>query len=126
MEGAEILGLASGGGHKCLFYGSGARCTVLDYSEMQLLKEKEVAERENYEIKLVKADMTKPLPFEDESFDLIFHPFPTAISRMFIPLEGMPQGVEKRGILLAGLDNGINFILMMRRECWPTSCPSIH
>ena len=28
----------------------------------------------NYKVNIVKADMTKPLPFEDESFDIIFHP----------------------------------------------------
>ena len=75
MKGAEILGLASGGGQQMpIFAALGAKCTVLDYSEKQLQREKEVAERENYEIKLVKADMTEPLPFEDETFDLIFHP----------------------------------------------------
>jgi len=63
-----------------IFAALGAKCTVQDYSEQQLLKEKEVAERENYEIKLVKADMAKPLPFEDEFFDLIFHP----VSNCFI------------------------------------------
>lgn len=57
-----------------IFSALGAKCTVLDYSEKQLLREKEVARRENYEIKIVRADMTNPLPFEDESFNLIFHP----------------------------------------------------
>jgi ubiquinone/menaquinone biosynthesis C-methylase UbiE len=33
-----------------------------------------VAKREGYSIPLVKADMSKPLPFPDESFDLIFFP----------------------------------------------------
>ncbi len=112
MEGAEILGLASGGGQQMpIFTALGARCTVLDYSEMQLLKEKEVAERENYEIKLVKADMTKPLPFEDESFDLIFHPVSNCYIEDVYPLWKECYRVLKRGgILLAGLDNGINFI----------------
>ena len=76
-----------------------------------MLKEKEVAERENYEIKLVKADMTKPLPFEDESFDLIFHPVSNCYIEDVYPLWKECYRVLKRGgILLAGLDNGINFI----------------
>ena len=33
-----------------------------------------VAAREGYAIEIVRADMTKPLPFPDASFDLIFHP----------------------------------------------------
>jgi len=44
MKGAEVLGLASGGGQQMpIFAALGAKCTVLDYSEKQLLKEKEVA-----------------------------------------------------------------------------------
>ena len=64
MKGAKVLGLASGGGQQMpIFSALGAECTVLDYSEKQLQSEKEVAKRESYEINLVKADMTKPLPF---------------------------------------------------------------
>ena len=70
-----MLGLASGGGQQIpIFTALGAECTVLDYSDMQLENERMVAERENYKVNIVKADMTKPLPFEDESFDIIFHP----------------------------------------------------
>ena len=47
---------------------------MLDYSDAQLENEKIVAERENYKVNIIKADMSKPLPFEDESFDIIFHP----------------------------------------------------
>lgn len=75
MQGAKILGLASGGGQQMpIFTALGAECTVLDYSKEQLKKEEMVAAREGYEIQLVQADMTKPLPFDDGSFDLIFHP----------------------------------------------------
>ena len=75
MKGAKVLGLASGGGQQMpIFAALGADCTVLDYSERQLQREIEVAKRENYEITTVRADMTQPLPFEDEAFDLIFHP----------------------------------------------------
>ena len=52
----------------------GAECTVFDYSDKQLEAEKMVSEREGYSINIIKGDMSKPLPFEDESFDLIFHP----------------------------------------------------
>ena len=75
MKNAKILGLASGGGQQMpIFTALGANCIVLDYSEKQLISEMKVSKRENYEIKAVKADMTKTLPFEDEYFDLIFHP----------------------------------------------------
>jgi hypothetical protein len=42
----------------------GAHCTVLDYSEKQLLNEKIVAEREHYDVDIVQADMTKPCPLK--------------------------------------------------------------
>jgi SAM-dependent methyltransferase len=112
MKDAEILGLASGGGQQMpIFAALGAKCTVLDYSEMQLLKEKEVAERENYEIRLVKADMSEPLPFEDERFDLIFHPVSNCYIEDVLPVwKECYRVLKKGGILLAGLDNGINYI----------------
>jgi SAM-dependent methyltransferase len=112
MRGAEILGLASGGGQQMpIFSALGARCTVLDYSEKQLLSEEEVARREGYEIKTVKADMTKPLPFEDESFDLIFHPVSNCYIEDVLPVwKECYRVLKKGGILLAGIDNGINYI----------------
>lgn len=112
LKNAEILGLASGGGQQMpIFTALGARCTVLDYSEKQLLSEKEVARRENYEIKTVRADMTKPLPFEDESFDLIFHPVSNCYVEEVAPIwKECYRLLKKDGILMAGLDNGMNFV----------------
>ena len=75
LRGKRVLGLASGGGQQMpIFAALGAQCTVLDYSPKQLESERLVAAREGYEIEIVRADMSKPLPFEDASFDLIFHP----------------------------------------------------
>lgn len=112
MKNAEILGLASGGGQQMpIFAALGAKCTVLDYSEKQLLSEKEVARRENYEIKTIRADMTNPLPFEDEAFDLIFHPISNCYIEDVLPVwKECYRVLKKGGILLAGLDNGINYI----------------
>ena len=71
----KVLGLASGGGQQMpIFTALGAECTVLDYSVRQLESERLVAEREGYKINIIRADMTKPLPFENKEFDLIFHP----------------------------------------------------
>jgi len=112
MKDAKILGLASGGGQQMpIFVALGAKCTILDYSEKQLQMEKLVAERENYEITIVKADMTQPLPFEDESFDLIFHPVSNCFIEDVFPVwKECYRVLKKGGILLAGLDNGINYI----------------
>ncbi|WP_040209094.1 class I SAM-dependent methyltransferase [Neobacillus jeddahensis] len=112
IKGAEILGLASGGGQQMpIFSALGANCTVLDYSEKQLESEREVAKRENYEINTVRADMTKPLPFKDESFDLIFHPVSNCYVEDVVPIwKECYRVLKKGGILLAGVDNGFNYL----------------
>lgn len=112
MRGAKVLGLASGGGQQMpIFTALGAQCTVLDYSESQLKSEKMVAEREGYEIGTVRADMTKSLPFQDESFDLIFHPVSNCYVEDVVPIwKECFRVLKKGGILLSGLDNGFNYI----------------
>lgn len=113
MKGKKILGLASGGGQQMpIFAALGGICTVLDYSKQQLESERLVAEREQYEIEIIRADMTKPLPFPDESFDLIFHPVSNCYVQEVKPIfKECYRILKKGGILLSGLDNGINFIV---------------
>ena len=111
LPGASVLGLASGGGQQMpIFSALGARCTVLDYSEKQLASEKEWAAKGGYDINIVRADMTKPLPFADDSFDLIFHPVSNCYIEDVLPVwRECYRVLKKGGILLAGLDNGLNF-----------------
>ena len=111
LNGKKVLGLASGGGQQMpIFKALGAKCTVLDYSQRQLDQEKAVADREGYEIEIVLADMTKPLPFPDESFDLIFHPVSNCYIEDVLPVWGECARILKHGgILLAGLDNGLAY-----------------
>ncbi len=111
LKGKKILGLASGGGQQMpIFVALGALVTCLDYSQRQLDQEAVVAKREGYEIKLVKADMTKRLPFDDESFDLIFHPVSNVYIEQVEPVfKECYRILKKGGILLSGLDNGLNF-----------------
>lgn len=111
MKQAKILGLASAGGQQLpIFAACGADCTVLDYSKSQIESEKMVAERENYAIEIVQADMTKPLPFEDESFDLIFHPVSNSYVEDVLPIwKECYRILKKGGLLLSGLDNGIGY-----------------
>jgi len=112
FEGASLLGLASGGGQQMpIFSALGANCTIFDNSDKQLESERMVAERENYSINIIKGDMTKPLPFEDNSFDMIFHP----VSNCYIEdvqhvWNECYRILKKGGVLLSGLDNGIGFL----------------
>ncbi len=113
LQGRDLLGLACGGGQQMpLFAAAGAVCTVLDYSERQLESERMVAEREGYDISIVRADMTKPLPFKDNSFDVIVHPVSNCYIREVEPLwRECFRILRPGGVLLSGLDNGINYIL---------------
>ena len=113
LKGKKILGLASGGGQQMpIFAALGADCTVLDYSPRQLESERAAAEREGYAIRIVRADMSKPLPFDNESFDLIFHPVSNCYIREVKPVWRECWRVLKPGgLLLSGVDNSINFIV---------------
>lgn len=113
LTGKTVLALASGGGQQGpLLTALGAQVTVLDFSDEQLMRERIVAQREGYEIQLVQADMSQPLPFADSSFDLIVHPVSNVYVRDVLPIWRECFRVLKRGgALLSGLDNGINFIL---------------
>lgn len=112
LKGKRILGLASGGGQQIpVFSALGAKCTVLDYSGVQCGSERAVARREGYDVEVIQYDMTKRLPFEDETFDLIFHPVSNCYVEEVKPIfRECYRILKKGGILLCGLDNGINFI----------------
>jgi SAM-dependent methyltransferase len=118
FKNAKILGLASGGGQQIpIFAALGADCTVLDYSEKQLLTEKMVADREKYTVDIVKADMIKSLPFHDEYFDLIFHPVSNCYIQDVAPVwRECYRILKENGILMAGLDNGINYLFDEKEE----------
>lgn len=112
LRGKRVLGLASGGGQQMpIFTALGAECTVLDYSEKQLESERTVAQREGYDIRILRADMSKPLPFNDSEFDLIFHPVSNCYVREVRPIwRECFRVLRSGGALLAGLDNGMNYI----------------
>ena len=125
MRGKKLLGLASGGGQQIpIFSALGAECTVLDYSVRQLKSEEEVSEREGYQVEIIKADMTKPLPFDDESFNIIFHPVSNCYVEKVEPIfKECYRILKKGGILLCGLDIGINYIVDTREEKIINSLP---
>jgi len=112
IKGKKLLGLASGGGQQMpVFCAAGADCTVMDLSDRQLESERMVSEREGYAISIVKADMTERFPFDDEAFDIIFHPVSNCYIKDVQHVWNECFRVLKRGgILLAGMDNGFNFL----------------
>lgn len=119
LKGKKVLGLASGGGQQMpIFAALGADCTVLDYSPRQLESERMVARRENYEIRIVEADMTKPLPFLDGEFDLIFSPVSSCYIRELAPLFRECYRILKPGgVFLSAHDSyGTNYIVDENEE----------
>ena len=109
LKGKRVLGLASGGGQQIpIFAALGAEVTVLDYSEKQLESERLVAAREGYAVDVVRADMTKPLPFADGSFDLVFHPVSNCYVEQVKPIFKECFRVLRPG---GGYDNGVNYLV---------------
>jgi SAM-dependent methyltransferase len=89
----------------------GAKCTVLDYSKEQLKTEKLIAQREGYSIETINASMTERLPFSDCSFDLIIHPVSNSyVKDVNAIFKECFRVLKAGGILLSGLDNGINYV----------------
>lgn len=113
LRGKKLLGLASGGGQQMpIFAALGAECTVLDYSPLQIESERTVAEREGYDIRIIRADMTKPLPFEDGEFDIIFHPVSNCYVREVLPIwKECFRILKPGGLLLSGTDHYVNYIV---------------
>lgn len=113
LKGKKMLGLASGGGQQMpVFTALGAECTVMDISTKQIESERMVAEREGYDIIAIKGDMTKPLPFEDETFDLIFHPVSNCYVKEVRPIwKECFRVLKPGGYLIAGVDHYINYIV---------------
>lgn len=113
LKGKRVLGLASGGGQQMpVFAALGAECYVLDNSQKQLDSEKLVAEREGYAIHMLRYDMTQPLPYDSDFFDLIFHPVSNCYIEDVYPVWKECFRILKHGgRLLAGLDNGFNFLI---------------
>ena len=125
LKGKRVLGLASGGGQQMpIFAALGAVCTVLDYSPAQLESERMVSQREGYDIRIIRADMTKPLPFDDCSFDLIFHPVSNCYVREVRPIfRECFRVLKPGGVLLGGYDMGINFLVDEKEERIVNSLP---
>ena len=113
LKGKKVLGLASGGGQQMpVFTALGAECTVFDYSGKQLESERLVAEREGYSINIVRGDMTKPLPFGDDTFDLIFHPVSNCYVKDVKAIwKECWRVLKPGGTLLSGVDHYINYIV---------------
>lgn len=111
LTGKDVLGLCSGGGQQGpVLAAAGAHVTIIDYSAAQIASERLVAEREGYEIDAIQADVTRGLPFEDASFDLVVNPVSICYIREVGPLFAEVWRVLRPGgEFLCAFDTPINY-----------------
>jgi len=78
----DVLCLAGGGGQQsAVFALLGAKVTVLDFSETQLERDRQVASHYKISVRAVQGDMRDLSAFEKDTFDIVYH----AHSIVFIP-----------------------------------------
>lgn len=76
LQGKDVLCLASGGGQQTAVFGLlGANVTVFDLSDSQLARDQEAADHYGYPLRTVQGDMRDLSSFDDDSFDLVWHPY---------------------------------------------------
>jgi SAM-dependent methyltransferase len=112
LQGARVLGLASGGGQQGpILAAAGATVTIFDNSPAQLLADQMVAEREGLSLQTVQGDMADLSAFADGAFDLIVHP----CSNLFVPdvrpvWRECARVLRSGGILMAGFVNPVLYL----------------
>ena len=112
LASCDLLCLASGGGQQGpVLAAAGARVTVFDNSPKQLAQDQFVADREGLEIATVQGDMADLSCFDDETFDLIFHPVSNCFVQAVEPVWRECYRVLRRGgSLLSGFVNPLLYI----------------
>lgn len=112
LKGKRLLCLASGGGQQApVLAAAGAQVVSFDNSDEQLRKDKMVADRDKLYLKTVQGDMADLSAFEDESFDLIFHPVSNVFSEDIRPVwRECFRVLKEGGRLLSGFMNPMFFL----------------
>jgi ubiquinone/menaquinone biosynthesis C-methylase UbiE len=118
LTGLKVLCLASGGGQQGpILAAAGADVTVVDISEKQLARDREVAEREGLSITTIKGDMTNLHFLADETFDLIVHPVSNVFVEDVNPVwKEAARVLKDKGTLLAGFANPVLYLLNHDKE----------
>jgi SAM-dependent methyltransferase len=112
IKGKDMLCLASAGGQQVpILAAAGAHVTSYDLSHKQLEQDKFTAYRERLNIITFEGDMSDLSTFEDECFDIIFHP----VSNCFIPdvnkvWKEAYRVLRQGGCLLSGFANPLLYL----------------
>jgi len=112
IKNKKILCLACGGGQQGpILSAAGAIVTVYDISENQLEQDKKVATENNLSFNIVQGDMTDLSIFNNDSFDIIFHPVSNTFVKDIIPVwQECFRVLKPEGILLSGFTNPLIYI----------------
>ncbi len=87
LKGKKILCLASEGGQQApVLAAAGASVKSFDNSDEQLAKDRFVADRDALDLITTQGDMADLSTFENESFDLIFHPVSNVFAENIEPV----------------------------------------
>lgn len=116
MVAKDVLCLASGGGQQGpIMAAIGANVTVFDNSQNQLNQDVLVAERDGLTIKTVQGDMKDLSMFENDSFDLIIHPWSNAFINTVLPVWKEAYRILRcGGVLISGFANPIEYIFDLK------------
>jgi SAM-dependent methyltransferase len=112
IKGKKILCLASGGGQQApVLAAAGANVTSFDNSDEQLGRDRFVAERDALVLDTVRGDMADLSTFDDESFDLVFHPVSNVFVQNLAPVwKECFRVLRWNGTLLSGFMNPLVFL----------------
>ncbi|NNF00139.1 MAG: class I SAM-dependent methyltransferase [Pyrinomonadaceae bacterium] len=114
----RVLCLAGGGGQQSAAFALlGANVTVFDISEEQLERDQAAAGHYDLEIKTVRGDMRDLSAFENDSFDIVHHPY----ALNFVP-DLLDVVTEVSRVLKVGGSYQVNFanpfLMGVRQDDW--------
>jgi SAM-dependent methyltransferase len=112
IDGRDLLGLAAGGGQQGpIFAAAGARTTVFDFSTEQLAKDRSLAEEHGLDLRTVEGDVTDLSAFDDDTFDVVFHPCASMyVDDVRAVWREAHRVLRAGGTLLAGFNNPAVYI----------------
>jgi SAM-dependent methyltransferase len=111
LKDCDLLCLASGGGQQGpILAAAGARVTVYDNSPAQLAQDRLVAERGGLDLHTIEGDMADLGVFDDECFDLVFHPVANCFVPDLVPVwREAFRVLRPGGVLLSGMMNPVYY-----------------
>ena len=108
----RVLCLAGGGGQQApLMAAAGAHVTVVDNSERQLERDRQIADEHQLPLSCVQADMRDLSPFGDQTFDLIFNPTSVCyVEAVTVIWQECYRCLKPGGRLISGLINPLHYL----------------